>query len=117
MATTTYKILGQKETVSANTAVVVVSATKQTVVSTLAVINTGTVARAYTVGVVPAGQSWTPTNAASPYAFAYQVSLPANSTTTFTCGITLGVGDSIQLSQTAAGTDIRAHAYGAEITP
>lgn len=113
----TYKILGQKVPVTANAAATVVVATRQTVVSTLAVINSGTVARAYSIGVVPSGQSWTPTDAASPYVFAYQVSIPANSTTTFTCGITLGAGDAISISQTASGTDIRAHAYGAEITP
>lgn len=118
MATTTYKILGQSASNAfATTPVTIytVPTGKQAVVSTIAVASLDSAVRYFSIGIVRAGNSWT--NSPNDFTFAYQTPIPANSTITFTCGITLGAGDSIRAAITATGAYVGFHAYGSEITP
>lgn len=118
MATTTYKILGQSTSNAfATTPVTIytVPTGKQAVVSTISVASLDTATRFFSIGIVRAGNSWT--DSPNDFTFAYRVPLAANTVTTFTCGITLGAGDSIRAAITVTGAYVGFHAYGSEITP
>ena len=90
---TTYKILGQT-TGSSNTSSLYTSpAGTQTVVSSLVVANRGTQVSTYWIAAVPSGSTL-----ASSSWLAFNVPISSSDSTALTLGITLGPGDTIQVS-------------------
>lgn len=112
---TTYKILGQGvPTTTTSTALYTVpSTTTQTVVSSVTVANTTASAAAAYLYVVKGGSTAATTNAV-----VYGASIPANSTASFTLGITLSntasVVDFIQCGSGTSGS-LTFQAFGSEI--
>lgn len=107
---TNYKVLGQSAP-SATTATTLytVPAGTQTVVSTIAVCNRGGAMATYRIAVRPAGATL-----ANEHYLAYDVSLSANGTDTYTIGATLSATDVITVY--AANTNFSFVAFGSEIS-
>jgi hypothetical protein len=105
-----YKVLGQvAPTDTNNSNLYTVAAETQAVVSTIAVANTTNAAATGRIFVRPAGIS-----AAAANALVYDASFGANSTTTFTIGITLNATDVITVQSSVANA-LTFHAFGSEI--
>lgn len=107
---TNYKVLGQSAP-SATTATTLytVPASTQAVVSTITVCNRGSSSGTYRVAVRPAGASL-----ANQHYLAYDVSLVAKATDTFTLGVTVEATDVITVY--ASSADFSFSAFGSEIT-
>ena len=89
MATTTYKILGQQApAVTTNVDLLTVPAATEAIGSTLVIANTNATATTARVFARIVGAAAATTNA-----ILYDVNIPANSTATFTLGITLATTD------------------------
>jgi len=110
MATSTYKILGQSApTSTSNADLITVGASKSQIVSTLNVANvTGTAATTRVFARI-AGAA-----AAAGNALLYDVSIPANSSASFTLGITLAATDVITV-QTGTANALTFTAFGTEL--
>lgn len=106
---TTYKVLGQSNP-SATTATTLytVPASTQAVISTITVCNQASTAGSFRIAIRPDGAGL----AAAQY-IAYDNAIPANSTTSFTIGITLGDTDVITVY--ASSANISFTAFGSEI--
>lgn len=106
---TTYKVLGQVNP-SATTATTLYTAPASTeaVVSTLTVCNQSASAGSYRVAIRPDGESL-----AAKHYIAYDVAIPANSSHTYTLGITLNAADVITVYASSASQSF--NAYGSEI--
>ena len=115
MATSTYKILAQAAPTTTGTGVAaasgnyVVPAATAAVVSTIAVCNTtSSAANAYIYTVPSAGTSGTGN------ALVFASSVPANTTVSFTLGITLAAGGALVFGSGTSGA-LTFQAYGSEI--
>ena len=93
MATTTYKILGQSAPANTSNAdLITVGAAKSQIISTLNIANTTASAATTRVFARIAGAA-----AAASNAILYDVLIPANSSASFTLGITLAATDKITI--------------------
>ena len=105
---TTYKVLGQSNP-SATTATTLytVPASTEAIVSTITIANQ-TTAGTYRLAVRPDGESL-----AAKHYLAYDVAIPANSTHTYTMGVTLNAADVITVYASSASQSF--NAFGSEI--
>ncbi len=108
---TTYRILGQiapAANVAGGSQLYAAGSTTSAVISTLAVCNRGTSAATYRIALRE-------DNAAldNKQYLAYDTTIPGNTTTTFTLGITLSGSDSITVSASTANLTFQA--FGSEV--
>ena len=106
---TTYKVLGQSNP-SATTATTLytVPSSTEAVLSTVVVANQAATAGTYRLAIRPDGESL-----AAKHYLAYDVALPANSTHTYTIGVTLNAADVITVYASSANQSF--NAFGSEI--
>ena len=105
---TTYKVLGQSNpAATTDTTLYTVPAATQTVVSTITVANLGT-SGTFRIAIRPDGAA-----IANQHYIAYETSLNANDTITFTIGVTLDATDVITVR--ASNTSFAFQAFGSEI--
>jgi glucose-6-phosphate dehydrogenase assembly protein OpcA len=106
---TTYKVLGQNNP-SATTATTLytVPSSTEAVVSTIVVANQAGTSGTYRLAIRPDGESL-----AAKHYLAYDVALPANSTHTYTIGVTLNAADVITVY--ASSTSMSFNVFGSEI--
>jgi hypothetical protein len=106
---TTYKVLGQSNpsATTATTLYTVPSAT-EAVVSTITIANQAGSAGTYRLAIRPDGESL-----AAKHYLAYDVSLPANSTHTYTIGVTMNAADVITVYASSASQSF--NVFGSEI--
>lgn len=110
MATTTYKILGQSApTSTANADLITVGASKSQIISTLNVANTTGTAATTRVFARIAGAT-----AAASNALLYDVSIPGNTSVSFTLGITLAATDVLTV-QSGTSNALTFTAFGTEL--
>lgn len=108
---TTYKVLGQSAPAdTSNATLYTVPSSTSTVVSTLAIANTTGSAATCRVFVRIAGAG-----AAASNAVLYDASIPANSTTSLTLGMTLATTDVISV-RTGTSNALTFTAFGSEIS-
>lgn len=110
---TTYKILGQvapAANVSGGTQLYAVSSVtgSAAVVSTIAVCNRGSSAATYRIAVRENNDALD-----NKQYLAYDTTIPANTTTTFTLGVTLSASDSITV--VASTANLTFQAFGSEV--
>ena len=106
---TTYKVLGQSNPAATTaTTLYTVPAATQTIVSTIAVCNTGASSATFRIAIRPAGA----TLATAQY-IAYDTAVTANNSTMLTLGISLGATDVITVY--ASNTSLAFTAFGTEI--
>lgn len=96
---TTYKILGQITGSSATASLYTVPGSTQAVVSSLVANNRSTSNSNYWIAVIPSGGSLSNQNWV-----AFNTPISASDSTALTLGITLGAGDTIQVSGLATGS-------------
>lgn len=111
---TTYKILGQSNpaTGSASTEAAlysVASGKTGAVLSTISVCNTGASAATYNIAIRQGGATLT-----TKQYFVYGATIPANTTTTYTVGITLATNDIVGVY--TASTSLAFQAFGSELS-
>jgi len=107
---TTYKVLGQSApTDTSNAVLYTVPSSTSAVVSTLAIANVTGTAATCRIFVRIAGAAAATTNA-----ILYDASIPANSTTSLTLGITLATTDVISV-RTGTANSLTFSAFGSEI--
>jgi len=105
---TTYKVLGQSNPAAAtDTTLYTVPAATETVVSTITVANLGTTGT-FRIAIRPDGAG-----IANQHYLAYETSLNANDTITFTLGVTLDATDVITVRASTASFAFQA--FGSEI--
>jgi hypothetical protein len=110
MATTTYKILGQSAPAdTSNANLITVGASKSQIVSTLTIANTTTSPATARVFARIAAAA-----AATSNAVLYDVSIAANSTASFTLGITLAATDVLTI-RTGTASALTFTAFGTEL--
>jgi hypothetical protein len=108
---TVYKVLGQAAPAdTSNANLYTVPASTSAIVSTLVIANTTATAALAEVYVRIAGAT-----AAASNAILYDASIPANSTATFTLGMTLATTDIITI-QTGTANALTFTAFGSEIS-
>ena len=108
---TAYKILGQSAPANTSNAnLYTVPSATSTIVSTLVIANTTATAATARVFARIAGAT-----AAASNAIIYDASVPANSTATFTLGMTLATTDIITI-QTGTANALTFTAFGSEIS-
>jgi hypothetical protein len=108
---TVYKVLGQAAPANTSNAnLYTVPASTSAIVSTLVIANTTATAALAEVYVRIAGAA-----AATSNAILYDTSIPANSTATFTLGMTLATTDIITI-QTGTANALTFTAFGSEIS-
>jgi hypothetical protein len=108
---TVYKVLGQAAPANTSNAnLYTVPASTSAIVSTLVIANTTATAALAEVYVRIAGAA-----AATSNAILYDASIPANSTATFTLGMTLATTDIITI-QTGTANALTFTAFGSEIS-
>jgi len=107
---TTYKILAQSAPTATTPTLLYgpVGAGLSTVVSTLAVCNRGATALTYRISLRQSGDA----DSTKQY-LVYDATLPANSTASYTLGITLGANDTIYVYASNANASFQA--FGSEI--
>jgi hypothetical protein len=106
---TAYKVLGQSNpSAASDTTLYTVPSSTSTVVSTIVVANLGT-SGTYRIAVRPAGAS-----IANQHYIAYEGTLNANDTITWTLGVTLATTDVITVR--ASNTSFAFTAFGSEIS-
>ena len=108
---TTYKILGQvapAANVSGGTQLYAVGATGSAVVSTIAICNRGSSAATYRIAVREDNVAL-----ADKQYLAYDATVPGNTTSTYTLGVTLSASDSITVVASTANLSFQA--FGSEI--
>lgn len=106
---TTYKVLGQSNPAATTaTTLYTVPAATETVISTIVVCNQGASAGTYRIAIRPNGASLS-----KEHYVAYDVSIPANSTTAYTLGATVDASDVVTIY--ASNTDFSFTAFGSEI--
>jgi len=108
---TNYKILGQASP-SATTATTLytVPSSTQAVVSSITVCNRDSGAATYRLAIKAAADGSVGTQSY----IVYDATIPANTTTAYTLGVTLGAGDLVSV-YASTGT-VTFHAYGSEIS-
>ena len=112
MATTTYKVLGQVLAASAGAYSTLYNPTGVTsaVISTLVISNQSASVATYNIAIASTASSPTTPDASF---MAYGVSIPANTTISYTIGLTLENGKYVRVS--ASSTSVGFQAYGSEI--
>lgn len=80
----------------------------QAIISTIAIANASTTGQTYRISVIPSGQTQ-----AAKHFVAFDVPVSANSTDTYTVGMTLAAGDKIRVSSDSAQVSFTA--FGSEI--
>ena len=108
---TTYKILGQvapAANVSGGTQLYAVGATGSAVISTIAICNRGSSAATYRIAVREDNLAL-----ADKQYLAYDTTVPGNTTSTYTLGVTLSASDSITVVASTANLSFQA--FGSEI--
>lgn len=107
---TVYKVLGQSAPAATTaTTLYTVPASNSSVVSTIAVCNRGASSGTFRIAIRPAGATL-----ANQHYIAYDNIISANSTISFTIGITLATTDVITVY--ASSADMSFSAYGSEIS-
>jgi hypothetical protein len=110
MATTSYKILGQTAPVNTSNAdLITVGTSKTQIISSLVISNSTAVAATCRVFARIAGAT-----AAQGNALIYDASIPANTSVTFTWGITLAATDVITV-RTSTANALTFTAFGSEL--
>lgn len=106
---TTYKVLGQSAP-SATTATTLytVPASTSAVISTISVANRDTASATFRIAIRPAGATL-----ANQHYLVYDAPLAANSTATFTIGVTLATTDVVTVY--ASSANLSFSAFGSEI--
>lgn len=106
---TTYKILGQSNP-SATTATTLYTcpASTQTVISTITICNQAGTSGTYRIAVRPNGATISPE-----HYIVYDASVPANSTTAYTLGMTIDASDVVTVYASSANMSF--NAFGSEI--
>lgn len=108
---TTYKILGQSQpTTTSDTTLYTVPASTSAIVSSVTVANTTANSGTFKLYCVADGDA-----AGADNAIFYDGTLAANTTTSFSLGLTMGAADSLVV-QASAGTAITFQAFGSELT-
>lgn len=108
---TTYKILGQvapAANVSGGTQLYAVNSNTSAVVSSLSICNRGTSAATYRIAIREDNSALS-----DKQYLAYDATVPGNTTTSYTLGITLSATDSITVSASTANVTFQA--FGSEI--
>ena len=108
---TTYKILAQSAPVATTPTLLYgpVGTGISTVMSTIAVCNRGATASTYRISLRQAGDA----DATKQY-LVYDASVPANSTASYTLGITLAATDAVYVY--SSSTNLTFQAFGSEIS-
>lgn len=107
---TNYKVLGQSNPAATTaTTLYTVPSSTQTVVSTIAVCNTGASSATYRIAIRPAGATLT-----TAQYIAYDTAITANNSTMLTLGISLATTDIITVY--ASNTSLAFTAFGTEIS-
>jgi hypothetical protein len=106
---TTYKVLGQSNP-SATTATTLYTcpALTQTVISTISICNQAGTSGTYRIAVRPNGATLAPE-----HYVVYDASIPANSTTAYTLGMTIDASDVVTIYASSASMSF--NAFGSEI--
>lgn len=106
---TTYKVLGQvNPSATTNTTLYTCPASTQTVISTITICNQAGTSGTYRIAIRPNGA----TISAEHY-IVYDASVPANSTTAYTLGMTIDASDVVTVY--ASSTSMSFNAFGSEI--
>ena len=106
---TTYKVLGQTNpSATTNTTLYTCPASTQTVISTITICNQAGTSGTYRIAIRPNGA----TISAEHY-IVYDASIPANSTTAYTLGMTIDASDVVTVY--ASSTSMSFNAFGSEI--
>lgn len=108
---TAYKVLAQASpSATSNTDIYTVGATKQTIVSTIAIANRANAAASYRIAIRVDGAVL-----ANTHYLVYDAPIAANDTTFITAGITLDASDVVTVY--ASSANFTFSIYGSEITP
>jgi hypothetical protein len=106
---TTYKVLGQvNPSATTNTTLYTCPASTQTVISTITICNQAGTSGTYRIAIRPNGA----TISAEHY-IVYDASVPANSTTAYTLGMTIDASDVVTVYASSANMSF--NAFGSEI--
>jgi hypothetical protein len=106
----TYRVLGQiNPAANTQTTIYTVPAATSTIVSTVSICNTNSLATSFSLAVQPQGAAL-----ARQHYINFNTPLPANDTITLTIGMTLGNTDVI--SANAASGNVAFSVFGSEIT-
>jgi hypothetical protein len=105
---TSYKVLGQLESTASLVALYTAGAGVQTIVSTILVCNRAATAKTYSIVLRPNNETL-----ANKHYLVSGATIDANSTTTYTLGITCDASDVIYVS--ASDTNVSFSAFGTEI--
>jgi hypothetical protein len=106
---TNYKVLGQSNpSATTDTTLYTVPSATEAVISTLVVANQAGTGGTYRLAIRPDGETL-----AKKHYLAYDVALAANSTHTFTIGVTINAADVITVRGSSA--DFSFNAFGSEI--
>lgn len=107
---TAYKVLGQSApSATTDTTLYTVPASTEAVVSSIVVCNRGTADATYRIAVRPDG-----TSIANQHYLVYDATISANSTDTYTIGVTINASDVITVRASSANFSFSA--FGSEIT-
>ena len=107
---TNYKVLGQVAPgATTETTLYTVPSATESVISTLIVANRAATSATYRIAIRPNGATL-----ANLHYIAFDVSVPANDSTTLTLGLTLDAADVITVRSSTA--DLSFSAFGSEIT-
>jgi hypothetical protein len=106
---TTYKVLGQSNpSATTNTTLYTCPASTQTVISTITICNQAATSGSYRIAIRPNGASL-----ANEHYIVFDVSIPANSVTAYTLGLTIDASDIVTVY--ASSSNMSFNAFGSEI--
>ena len=106
---TTYKVLGQSNpSATTNTTLYTCPASTQTVISTITICNQAGTSGTYRIAIRPNGATISPE-----HYIVYDASVPTNSTTAYTLGMTIDASDVVTVY--ASSANISFNAFGSEI--
>jgi len=106
---TTYKVLGQSNpSATTNTTLYTCPASTQTVISTITICNQAGTSGTYRIAIRPNGAT-----ISTEHYIVYDASVPANSTTAYTLGLTIDASDVVTVY--ASSANISFNAFGSEI--
>lgn len=106
---TTYKVLGQSNPAATTaTTLYTVPASTEAILSTIVIANQAATSGTYRLAIRPDGESL-----AAKHYLAYDITIPANSTHTYTMGVTTNAADVVTVY--ASSTNLSFNAFGSEI--
>ena len=105
---TSYKVLAQQATTTSLVSMYTVPASTETIISSIVVANTSATDRTYRITVQPNNATL-----AQKHYIAYDVTSKANTTTSYTLGITLDATDQVYIL--GSTTDLSISLFGSEI--